>query len=312
MSSTSRMRRALKRTVAAMVVTAVGVVAFSSAGVAQAPDAYGWWYEANSGLPAALPPPPSVPNNGLYIENGLNGPAAISALSFTVPNGAAVGALVLHVAGTPVMSQPPLACPLSSSFASVQEGQWSQRPSYDCHKAQVTGQVDSADTTVSFDTSSLLANGHVSVAILAGGPADSVAFDQPGSDALAVTPVNATPSPAGPGGGLQGGASQGAVNPSFTPVPQSIGITPGAAGSAPGGSGPVSASPAQGRGGGITHHVVAASAKRGASLPSLMARVLGLGALGLLLLAWTEGYGILGGRIKGLASPLSSSRDGYG
>lgn len=308
MISPARARRALKATSLVTVATTAGVLAISSAG-ADAPDAYGWWYEANSGLPVAPPPPPSVPNNGLYVENGFSGPAAISALSFEVPSGTAVGALVLHVSGTAVMSKPPVACPLTSPIKSVQEGRWSERPSYDCNKAQVTGQVDSAMTTVTFDTSSLVENGQVSVAILAGGPADAVAFDAPGSDALAVTPVSAAPSATGP---TSAGAPQGTSAPSFTSSPQaplSIGVNPGittstSAASVPGTAGEQNPG---GAGGGTTHHV-AAAAKRRSSLPSLVAQILGLATLGLLLVAWTEGYGILGGRIKGLASPLARTR----
>ena len=309
------MRRPLTVAFTLMVATAAGALTLSSAGFADAPAASGWWYEANSGFPVTPPSPPSVPQNGLDIENGFSGPVAISALSFAVPSGAAVGPLVLHIAGSPVITAPPLACPLRShSFKSTEEGSWTDRPAYDCQPSQVAGKVDSTKTTVTFDVSSLLQNGYVAVAILAGGSADSVSFDSPGSDALTVTAPEVNPSavsaptveaPQSTSPLIEGapGVDQSALGP------PSLGVAPGLPTSAPESPGTTSSSPTnQGKeASGSTDHV-ASAAHQGSSLPSLAARIVGLAALALLLVAWTEGYGIMGGRIKVLASPLAKRR----
>jgi len=298
-----------------LVASAAGSLAFPPAGVADAPTAYGWWYEANSGLPVAPPPPPSVPQNGLYIESGFNGPVAISALSFAIPSGDQIGPLVLHVAGSPVISQPPAACPLrSDSFNSTQDGQWSDRPAYDCAQAQVTGRVDSGQTTVTFDVSSLLRSGYVAVAILPEGPAESVSFDAPGADTLTVIAPNSessapgSASTVGPQGSVpSSGGSTGFGAPASGPF--STGVSPGAPSTSLGG--PTAGSTALGQNAkGLTGPTQRfASAARGGLSPSgLAARVIGLAALAVLMVAWIEGYGVMGGRIKALASPLVKRR----
>jgi hypothetical protein len=301
-----------------------GVIAIGTRGWAEAPSTYGWWYEANAGLPVAPPAPPSVPSGGLYIENGFDGPTAIAALSVQVPSGAAIGPLVLHIAGLPVMSQPPIACPLrSASFKPAQDGPWSDRPQYDCQRAQKIGTIDSARTSVSFDVSPFLHGGAVAVAILAGGPLDQIAFDKPGPDTLGVTPaggpVGAGPvaSPASSPVPLPASAGSEAPSPQSSSSPPALDGVPAASGlgltpespvatevapSPPGsrqGSGPSSAlgvpsRPAQ----------VVPLAGHASHWRSRIAQVLGVAALLLVLVAWSEGYGILGGRIQPLASPL--------
>ena len=216
---------------------AVGAAALAGAllgsapsGWADAPAAYGWWYAANAGLPVPPPPPPSVPSDGLYVANDVGGPSAIAALSVPVPSGAGMGPLVLHIAGTPLMSQPPVACPLRSAFKPAEGGAWSDRPTYDCAQAEKVGSVDAAKTTVTFDASPFLRDGAVGVVILAGGPTDQVAFNRPGPDTLTVstapgavaTPTGDAGAAAAPGAGDLGVSAPQGIDATLLP-PANIG-----------------------------------------------------------------------------------------
>lgn len=282
-------------------------------GWADAPSAYGWWYEANAGLPVAPPAPPSVPADGMYVANDVSGPAAIAALSIPVPSGASMGPLVVHVAGTPLMSQPPVACPLRSAFKPAEAGAWSDRPTYDCAQAEKVGSVDSAKTTVTFDASPFLRDGAVGVVILAGGPTDQVAFKRPGPDTLPVsTAPGASPGGVAPGVSDTGNVAVPSVDTSQAPVQQGFDTTPFPASSvappaavSPGGSAAAAA--------GIAPRALgtppgAGSVGDGATKPSgwrtTTGGLLGVAAVLVALVAWTEGYGLLGGRVRSLASPL--------
>lgn len=309
-------RRPRRGLMAAAVLGAVALAAWFSApaprGWADPPTAYGWWYEANAGLPVPPPAPPGVPADGLYVANGVNGPTAIAALTIPVPNGAAMGPLVLHVAGSPLITQPPLACPLRSSFTPAEGGPWSQRPTFDCHQAQKVATVDAAKTTATFDASPFLHDGAVAVAILAGGPTDQVAFNKPGPDTLAVSTVPGATPGASPEPGDAG--SSAIVPPAVAQTPDTPPLpfpgesaappavaTPGgsAAAAAPGSQGAAVPSPR----GGVVH---AAISRPPSGWRARVGEVLGAAAVILALLAWSEGFGLLGGRVPSLAAPLSA------
>jgi len=308
-----RSRTRLLRLAAVVVVAAAAMVASAPAGWTDAPSAYGWWYEANAGLPVPPPAPPSAPPDGLYVANGVSGPTAIAALTVPVPSGAAIGPLVLHVAGSPLMTQPPLACPLSASFKPAEGGAWSDRPTYDCAKAQKVASVDSAKTTVSFDASPFLRDGAVAVAVLAGGPTDQVAFAKPGPGTLAVSNnPGAVPGPDSTAVSPDAGVPATDVSPSLVapvldtpltappafggPLPASAGAPPTAA---PGAQGAAS------RAAGAISPVAAAGSPR-SGWRSRVGGLLGIVAVLLALGAWNEGFGLLGGRVQSLASPLGA------
>ena len=284
-------------------------------GWADAPSAYGWWYEANAGLPVPPPAPPSAPSDGMYIANDVSGPEAIAALSIPVPSGAGMGPLVLHIAGSPLMSQPPVACPLRSAFKSTEEGAWSDRPTYDCAQAQKVGSVDAAKTTVTFDASPFLRAGAVGVVILAGGPTDQVAFNKPGPDTLPVSAApGASPGVVPPAADAGAAAAPGAADagayaaPGFiaTPFPASsagpqVAATPGDSAAAAIGIAPRGAGTPSGLG------TVGAVATKRSGWRVSVGELLGVAAILAALVAWTEGYGLLGGRVRSLASPLGPS-----
>lgn len=315
------MRRALAAASIALLVASVLVVGAGPA-VASAPSKDGWWNEANLGL-GVNPIPPEVPSGGLYAANGYTGPVAYSALTFSAPPGAAIGDLTLQITGTPVITSPPVLCPLDASAAgykAVQSGEWSDRPSYDCATAEITGTVSAGDKTVSFAAGSLAANGTLAVALLAGGKADQIAFAKPGADALAVTPAGTgastspptavvtvpSPSPAtGTVPAVSGSAPAGAsytggagvpsagTSPAVAPLASPAAATPVASGASTG-----TASSARG----------SAAPSRASSSPSprrakgggshTAGEVLGMVGLVGLLVAFSEGYGILGGRVR--------------
>jgi len=309
--------------VVAAVLLGAGTVGWPATAGADAPVRYGWWYEANASLPVPPPAPPQVPSDGMFVENGFNGPAALSAVTFAVPDGSAVGALVLHIAGTPTITQPPVACALdpgSASYKAAEEGSWSDRPTADCSQVKVTGTVDAAKTTVTFASGSLLHDGALSAVIEAGGPADEVAFSKPGSDALAVTPPPAAAAddtgaavafaPAGADVSNSGTSStpgdSSASLPSIAdtsggstlPAATDTASTPTAASGTTTGAAPTS-SVATGVSGAL----------KGAShgWRQHIAQAVGVLAVVGLLIAWSEGYGLLGGKIDSLAARRDSS-----
>jgi hypothetical protein len=158
---------------------------------AAVPSTYGWWAQTSVGLgPLGPMAPPDVPPNGLYVQNSASGPIAISALQFLLPAGTEPSALTLHITGRPVITIPPIICPATSSFGSVEDGAWSLHPSYDCSHP-VTGRLDASRSAVQFDVAQLVRDSALTVVVLAGGTADRIPFSQPGTDALGL--VNLTP-----------------------------------------------------------------------------------------------------------------------
>jgi hypothetical protein len=302
---------------------------------AAAPEKHGWWTVTNTGFGVAPPAPPQVPSGGLYIENGFTGPTAISALTFQVAAGDEVGSITLKVAGNPVITSPPIACPITAAgqnYKPAQGGPWSEVPAYDCTKSQVTGTVSSDSTTVTFAAGPLLENGTVAAVIKAGGSADQVAFDQPGPDALAVTPAG------GPSGGVTGvpagsPATQGASSPvgigdngssgspapaapssplSLIPAAPAAGTPPALASGAPsavsptGGSvtGPPSASAPTAR----QRTQLSRATGSGSSVRKDLAEAIGIAAVLAALVAYSEGFGLLGGRINRPAARQRATR----
>jgi len=341
-------RRSRSRIAAAAALVLGGLAwMFALPAGAAAPNKDGWWSEINTGTGIPAPVPPQVPSNGLYIENGYSGPVAIAALTFAVPAGAAVGSVTLQVAGSPILTKPPVACPIapaSLGYKAVQDGAWTARPTYQCSVAQVTGTVSSGDTSVSFDAGPLLRDGTVALVILPGGPADAVAFDPPGSDALAIVPAGSPPpAPATPSTGTQApnpagtaaasggttsvggsgpvssGDAGGSSSPSVVPA-GSAAATPGAAPAGTtqpiGNAASTGTSPsfaATGNAGTAT-----AASRAGQSTASRaeghggtsgtawrrdLAEWFGLAALAAAMIAWSEGFGLLGGRIRQVGKP---------
>jgi len=315
-----RLRHHYGSKAAATILFAFGAAVASTAwtgAAADAPVKYGWWSATNAGTPFTPPAPPDVPAKGMYVENNVSGPSAISAISFTVPNGATVGLLTLVATGSPIMSNPPMACLMPASaqgYKPAQDGAWSAKPAYDCKAGQAAGEVGSDGKTVTFPVAGLVRSGALNVAIVATGQADRIPFNAPTSSALSLTTApqssGAVGSSAGsgvPGSGATGstGSGMAAAGPA-APAPPNAGSV--AAGAVPdAGVPPAVAAPqtAQSQPGTSPTGSTANAAPAAASSPSHArvnaATVLGLAAMVAALLFWTEGFGILGGRIHSLA-----------
>jgi hypothetical protein len=285
---------------------------FTTPAGAASPVKYGWWTVTNTGLGFGAPAP-QVPANGLYIQNGFTGPTAISALTFQVEPGSAVGAITLKISGTPVVTSPPVACPITAAgrnYKAEQAGAWSDAPAYDCNKAKVTGTVSSDNTTVTFDSGPLLDNGTVAAVILAGGNADQIAFNPPGPDTLAVTPSGGaadtggglpagspSPAPAGSPAGIPGtGEANFPTGAAVSPVP-ALPVPAAGPALAPSASVP-QASSAVGAPRVTPRLVTPVRHGSGSVVRKDLAEAFGITALLAALVAYSEGFGLLGGRIN--------------
>jgi hypothetical protein len=165
-----------------------------------------------------------------------------------------------------------------------------------------TATVDAAKSTLTFDVSPFLRDGSVAFAILATGPLDHAGLDKPGPDTLTVTNAGAPPS-AGPAvgfGGPPNSATRNIVPSAGFTAPAAVSTTPTVA--PPAGATPATAAPpATGTGASSPFTTIATHTP---AWRTDVARLAGVAALLLLLIAWSEGYGILGGRIQPLSSPL--------
>lgn len=307
-----------RRLATAAALTVIGVAALSAwdGASAAAPDKFGWWDVGNAGAVAA-PAPPDVPAKGLYVENGFDGPTAISALTFAVPEGAQAGTLTLQTAGSPVITSPPVACPLtaqSEGYQPAEDGAWSARPAYDC-TAKVTGTVSSDKKTVTFTVGKLVHDGVLAIALVAGGSADRVPFEAPPATALALTgaadgsgPVPDTPvagatRPTAPtGGAASGPAPVGNAMVGLAPAgPADAAPPPSApdvAGAAPTVGQPPLTAPS-GNSAAVTRtggRPLAADSRASGSSHGA-ATAIGLTAIVIALVFWAEGFGVLGGRV---------------
>jgi len=302
----------------AAALTAIGVGALSAwdGASAAAPDKFGWWDVGNAGAVAA-PAPPDVPAKGLYVENGFNGPTAISALTFAVPSGAQVGGLTLQTAGSPVITSPPVACPLTSQaqgYQPAEDGAWSAHPAYDC-TTKVVGVVSSDQKTVTFSVGRFVHDGVLAIALLAGGSADRVPFATPAATALAVTvpatgsgalpgtpnagggttatsPAGAAPGVAPVGNGLAGLAAAAPADPASPPAAPDIAGAPAAVGLPP-----VTASSTDGPAASETRGRALAADTGSSGSSHRAATAIGLAAVVAALVFWSEGFGVLGGRV---------------
>src|SRR6476661_7128169 len=109
-----------------LALSVTGQLVTSTSASAEAPVAYGWWSQSILGA-GPSPAPPDVPADGMFVQNFPSGPGAVSALEFRLPSGGAA-TVTLRVTGTPIITQPPVACPATSRFDAAQNGAWSAHP----------------------------------------------------------------------------------------------------------------------------------------------------------------------------------------
>ena len=164
--------------------------------MAIAPKTHGWWTQTYiEGIGSVQP---DVPEKGMLVENAPTGPIALSALRFSLKDGATAKRLRLSISGTPVITQPPVACITTTAFESAQGGAWEDGPGYKC-KHSVPGVVNAEQTEIRFAVGRLAKRRSLSVVILAGGPTDRIAFAKPGRETLSLSvKTNSTPTPPPP------------------------------------------------------------------------------------------------------------------
>jgi hypothetical protein len=198
--------------------------------------------------------------------------------------------------------------------AAAEDGAWSAKPAYDCKAGQVTGTAGSDGKTLTFPVAPFVKSGTLSVAIVAVGQADRIPFNAPTSSALALT----TSPPAGAGGGATSvgsgmpgsgttgsGAGPAAGNAPSAPAPPAAGAA--VAGSAPDAgvppavAGSPSAQSATTGSTGSTQDAAPAASSSPSGARINVATALGLAAMVGALVFWTEGFGVLGGRVLSLA-----------
>ena len=322
---------------AATLVTTVvgaGIAGPAPRAAAAAPVRTGWWNTAPAGFF-----PAQTSSGQLAVSEGAAGPMAVSALAYPAGGAPSSGAvLTLSIDGNssfgPIQVR---ACPVKETSVGWKAGgsQTGSPPAYDCSRS-VAGQVASSGSAVAFTLGSGQAepDGSFNVVVLpaSGALPFQMVANPPGTTSLAAKPASpgaGAPAPAPAGGsqtspapsGSPGGASSpapdasgGSTAPSdqgvtLSPTDSGTGIAalPAPAAPAPSTASSAQAAPAPGS------PPAASGASSASSLPpppgtgtagrsSPTGKILGFGALLIVLVLYSEGFGVLGGRIRPLSS----------
>jgi hypothetical protein len=193
-------RRALGAGLLVLGVLNIGLVLSASAAQAQAPDRVGWWFQLQTaGLPAPLPVP-TVPDGGLFVQQGPTEPLAYGALHFSpAPSGSSLVELTA-AAGSTTIGSAVEACVVTKGWTkpAAAPGAWDARPTFDspCTRGRIS--TDGA-VVVFFLDQQFVKGGAIDVAIVpvSGATPFSIAFAKPGDHALTAAP--AAPSVGAPG-----------------------------------------------------------------------------------------------------------------
>ena len=155
-----RQRTTILRVTALGVLAALLIAADGEGDTGPRLDDHGWWWAMQTGL-IELPAPPSVPEDGLLVGNGIDGPTAIAGIRYELDEDDAMGAtLVLDVADEQGGEVAGIrACAAIARWRGAQAGAWEHRPSSDCDEAEVSGQRDEDGETWSFDLTPFVTNG---------------------------------------------------------------------------------------------------------------------------------------------------------
>ena len=213
------MRRVLR--IAAVAAWGIGLAPMlPTFGQSSSPtlDAVGWWNKTQAlpvqGNPTGIddptglgivtaptiPAPATVPEDGIYVANDASGATAIAAVRYLAGGG---GTLTLKLAtgATATGTEGIAACPVLGGFTPAQNGRWDAKPGYDAAACTITGTVDTAAGTVTFELPSTLASslGDIGVVIApaAGNTTPfSLAFAKPDNASFVVTSPTTSSTPA--------------------------------------------------------------------------------------------------------------------
>jgi hypothetical protein len=193
-----RQRTATLRVTALGVLAALLIAADGEGETGPKLDDHGWWWAMQTGL-IDLPAPPSVPEDGLLVGNGVDGPTAVAGVRYEVDEDDAMGAtLVLEVAqeqGGEIAGI--RACPAIARWRGAQAGTWEHRPTSDCDEAEVSGQRDEEGETWSFDLAPFVTDGVANIILEPGALATP---DEAGGGGPEGLPEDEGDDPAAPDG----------------------------------------------------------------------------------------------------------------
>ena len=164
--------------------------------VAATPSAHGYWWRLQPGSGPVLPPPPFVPNGGLWVANDASGQQAVSAVRYRAPRGVEIRRLDLRVAQSSGQGALMLACAAREAWTAVQAGRWDQRPATRCDVAFVRGTLSRG--IWSFDVRGLGRSGTLDVVILPPPGLNatfSIAFERPDVSTVVTQRLPGSPSP---------------------------------------------------------------------------------------------------------------------
>jgi hypothetical protein len=186
-----------RRIGAALIVLGAITLAFgltASPVSADAPEQTGWWFELQTKtLPVPLPAPPVVPDGGIFVQQGPQGPTAYGALKYrTAAAASATLTLTAAPGSTTSLGAPLQACATSASWQrpTSAPGNWEDAPKYG--NPCTPGRISSDGTVVAFAfNSAFIENGVLDVAIVPidGSSPFAIAFDKPAANSLAVVPA---------------------------------------------------------------------------------------------------------------------------
>ena len=185
-------RRRLGLGLMALGVSALALVFAASPVHAEAPTQTGWWFELQSkSLPTPLPNVPVVPDGGLYVQQGPDGPAAYGALHYSARAASSATLTLLAAPGsTTSLGAPVQACVTSSHWSTPKQepGAWDDAPKYG--DPCTPGKISSDGSAVAFFFSaSFIKDGELDVAVVPvdGSAPFALAFDKPSDQSLAIT-----------------------------------------------------------------------------------------------------------------------------
>lgn len=201
-------------------VCALAFVFAASPVHAEAPSQTAWWFELQSkSLPTPLPNVPVVPDGGLYVQQGPNGPTAYGALHYAASDAAnATLTLVAAPGSTTSLGAPVQACVTSGPWTMPKQepGAWDDAPKYG--DPCTPGKIASDGSAVAFflDTP-FIENGAIDVAIVpvAGSKPFSLVFAKPSDQSLALKETSTGAAPLA-------GASKPATNSATASSPSHV------------------------------------------------------------------------------------------
>ena len=170
------------------------VLALSTSPVhAEAPTQTGWWFELQTkSLPAPLPNPPVVPDGGLYVQQGPNGPTAYGAVHYPARDAAGATLTLITAPGsTARLSAPVQACATSGPWTAPNPspGAWEDAPKYGdpCTPGKIA--ADGSAVAFFFNGPFFKSSGlDVAIVPIEGAAPFTLAFEKPAADSLSVTP----------------------------------------------------------------------------------------------------------------------------